>query len=212
MLQIIKPHLLTGAILSAMASISMATEEAKFNLVEKDGAFEIRDYEPCILATVVVEGEFESAGNTAFGRLFRYISGKNLSKENIAMTAPVTQAASSQKIAMTAPVEQQKSEAGWEVSFVMPASFTMESLPFPIDPTISLRPVPARRMAAVTYSGGWNEAGYLKHKAQLRDWIQAKGLQIVGEPVWARYDPPFQLWFLRRNEVLIPIHSAPGEP
>ncbi len=202
---IVKQHLVLVATMAAMASISMATEEAKFSSVEKDRAFEIRDYEPCILAEVVVDGEFESAGNAAFGRLFRYISGNNVSKEKIAMTAPVSQEASSRKIAMTAPVGQKRSDSGWEVSFMMPSSFTMESLPAPVDPTITLREVPARRMAAVTYSGGWSEAGYTKHKARLLDWIQTKGLQIVGEPVWARYDPPFQLWFLRRNEILIPV-------
>lgn len=121
------------------------------------------------------------------------------------MTAPVSQEASSKKIAMTAPVGQQRSDSGWEVSFMMPSSFTMDALPDPLDPTITLRQVPARRMAAVTYSGGWSEAGYIKQKARLLDWIQTKELQIVGEPVWARYDPPFQLWFLRRNEILIPI-------
>jgi hypothetical protein len=28
---------------------------------------------------------------------------------------------------------------------------------------------------------------------------------IVEDPIWARYNPPFTPWFLRRNEILIPI-------
>ena len=34
------------------------------------------------------------------------------------------------------------------------------------------------------------------------------GLEEAGEPIWARYDPPFKPWFLRRNEILIGIRAA----
>jgi len=198
------PYLLVFTLI-VMASRGIATEEAKYSLVDKDGAFEVRDYEPSIVAEVVVDTEFERAGNAAFSRLFRYISGGNRSKEKIAMTAPVSQEEPSTKIEMTSPVAQQSTEAGWGVSFMMPSSFTMETLPEPLDPGITLRQVSARRMAAVRYSGNWTEAGYLNHKDKLKAWIEKQGLKITGEPVWARYDPPFQLWFLRRNEILIPV-------
>ena len=91
---------------------------------------------------------------------------------------------------------------------MMPASYTLETLPEPEDPNITLRQIPARRMAAVRYSGFWSEKRYLKYKSELESWIQERGLNIVGDPICARYNPPFTPWFLRRNEVLIPVDTG----
>jgi effector-binding domain-containing protein len=183
----------------------MAIEEAQYIVREKEGKFEVRDYSPHILAETIVEGDLEDAGSNAFNRLFQYISGNNQIQAKVDMTAPVSQKSESKKIAMTAPVGQQRTQEQWAVSFMMPASYTIEILPEPLDPKISLREVPARTIAAVRYSGFWSEKGYLKNKSELESWIAKKGLKIVGEPIWARYNSPFSLWFLRRNEVLIPV-------
>ena len=135
----------------------------------------------------------------------RYISGANRSQSSIAMTAPVSQQQAREKIRMTAPVGQQRAEEKWAVSFTMPTGYTLKSLPTPDDPTIALRQVPPRRMAAIRYSGFWSESSYLQHKAQLESWIRESGLTASGDPVWARYNPPFTPWFMRRNEILIPV-------
>jgi len=184
---------------------AMATEEAKYTLIEKSGAFEIRDYEPHLLVETIIDSSLEEAGNLAFRKLFRYISGDNVSSNSIAMTAPVSQEARGNRIAMTAPVGQQSVKGGWAVSFMMPAGYTLQTLPMPTDPTLSVREVPARRVAVIRYSGTWTQKRYLGNKEQLESWIRNKGLTTTGEPVWARYNPPFTPWFLRRNEVLIPI-------
>ncbi len=186
---------------------AMAIEEAPFTVVKASGIFEVRDYEPHILAETLVDGTLEDAGNKAFRRLFNYISGANRSRSSIAMTAPVSQESSGEKITMTAPVSQQPSAGKWAVSFMMPASYTLATLPVPDDNSITLRQVPARRMAAVRYSGTWSEKNYLEYKERLENWIRENGFKISGEPLWARYNPPFTLWFLRRNEILIPIVS-----
>ena len=128
---------------------AMATEEAVYTVVTTDGAFEIRDYAPHVVAETLVEGTLEEAGNTAFNRLFRYISGGNRSREKVAMTAPVAQQPKGEKIAMTAPVAQQRVREQWAVSFMMPAAYTLETLPAPEDPQVTLREVPARRIAAI---------------------------------------------------------------
>lgn len=120
------------------------------------------------------------------------------------MAMPVVEARG-EKIAMTAPVGQRQETNGWSVSFMMPASYTLKTLPAPIDPTLTVREVPARRMAVIRYSGVWSEERYLANKDRLESWIREKGLTAIGQPVWARYNPPFTLWFLRRNEVLIPV-------
>lgn len=183
-------------------------KEAKYSVVSKSGRFEVRDYAPQIVAETVVDTTLEDAGNEAFRTLFRYISGANKSRETIAMTAPVSQRPANEKIAMTAPVGQERVQGGWAVSFMMPSSYTMESLPIPEDPAVRLRQVAARRMAAVQYSGGWSEARYLRYKGELEKWMVTNRYRALGEQVWARYDPPFMPWFLRRNEILIPIDSA----
>ncbi|HBG04415.1 MAG TPA: heme-binding protein [Geobacter sp.] len=185
----------------------MATEEAPYTVIRTDDIFELREYAPQVLAEIIVDGDLEGAGNKAFRPLFRYISGDNKSRGKIAMTAPVSQEQQGEKIAMTAPVSQQSAQGKWAVSFMMPASYTMENLPAPDDPNITLRQVPARRVAAVRYSGVWSEGNYLRYKQELENWITANRLKVIGDPVWARYNPPFTLWFLRRNEILIPIDS-----
>ena len=196
---------LTILVIIIGATDAMAIEEAAYQVVKKDGRFEIRDYASHILAETIVEGDIEEAGNKAFRRLFRYISGDNRSQDKVAMTAPVSQVPRGEKIAMTAPVGQQSVQGRWAVSFMMPASYTLETLPVPEDPQVSLRQVPARRLAAVRYSGFWSEKNYLRYRQELESWVHDEGLTIVGEPVWARYNPPFTLWFLRRNEILIPV-------
>ena len=168
----------------------MATEEAEYRVVKTDGIFALRDYAPQILAETVVNGSLEDAGSAAFRRLFDYISGANRAGGKIAMTAPVAQEPAGEKIAMTAPVGQQAVGEKWAVSFTMPASYTMETLPLPADPAITLRPVPARRLAAVRYSGTWSEKNYRRNLEKLVAWIAENRLTVVGEPIWARYNPP----------------------
>lgn len=185
----------------------MAAEEAKYSVAVKQDDLEVRDYEPSIVAEVIVNDDFEDASGAAFRKLFNYISGDNTKRSKIAMTSPVSQKAEPEKIAMTSPVGQRKAEQGWAVSFMMPASFTMETIPVPDDPSVVLREVPAYRAAAIRYSGRWTEKSYKKHLALLQEWIASENFEVVGEPVWARYNAPFTPWFARRNEILIPISS-----
>ena len=201
-------NIFAAAVIIIGAIDAMAIEEAAYTVVIKDEKFEIRDYAPHILAETFVEGDFEEAGNKAFNVLFGYISGDNRSREKVAMTAPVSQEPKGEKIKMTAPVGQQRVQERWAVSFMMPASYTLETLPEPEDPKVTLRQVPARRMAAVRYSGFWNEKGYLRYKLELESWINENGLTIVGDPIWARYNAPFTPWFMRRNEILIPVDAG----
>lgn len=202
--KVLLPILLMSGVIS-----TMAVQEAQFTVVERHGNLELRAYSPQLLVETVVNSSQEEAGNIAFGRLFRYISGENARRQSIAMTAPVGQQLSGEKIAMTAPVGQQPSGGGWAVSFMMPGGYTLETLPVPNDPSLRVREVPARRVAAIRYSGTWSEARYLTYKRKLEAWIRERGLTVTGDAIWARYNPPFTLWFLRRNEVLIPVAKNP---
>ena len=201
--------LLAIASMLTAATETVAIEEATYTVVKKDDDFEIRDYTPHVVAETLVAGSFENAGSKAFKILFGYISGENRSRKKVEMTAPVSQQANPEKIKLTAPVSQQRMEAKWTVSFMMPASYSLETLPEPENPKVTLRRVPGRRMAAVRYSGFWSEKGYLKNKLKLETWIKENGLKIAGDPLWARYNAPFTPWFLRRNEIMIPIAAVP---
>jgi hypothetical protein len=186
---------------------AIAIEKAKYTVLEKQDGFEIRKYDPQIVAETFVEGDLENAGNEGFRRLYAYISGENTEKQSIAMTAPVSQETGSKKIAMTAPVKQEMKNNRWRITFLMPAEYTLETLPEPNDTRVRLAEESGGLMVAVRYSGTWSEEGYEENRALLEEYIQKRGLTKTGEPVWARYDPPFMPWFLRRNEVLIPIEQ-----
>ena len=122
------------AAVAALIMLAMAVEEEKYEVVRTDGDIELRDYAPSIVAETLVGGGFEDAGNRAFRTLFQYIDGDNRAQSKIAMTAPVAQQPESRKIAMRAPVSQAAAGEGWRVSFMMPASFTMETIPEPTNP------------------------------------------------------------------------------
>lgn len=196
-----------GAALLSTGCHRMAIEQPSYRVVRKAQDLEVREYAPYVVAEVEVSGSRGDAGNAGFRPLVGYISGKNRGDRKIAMTAPVAQA-EGQKIAMTAPVTQTAGGEGtdrWLIQFTMPAQESLATLPEPLDPAIHLRELPARRVAALTYSGTWSEGRYLEHLARLREAMGREGLRARGAPVWARYDPPWTPWFLRRNEILIDL-------
>lgn len=183
----------------------MAIEEPEYTVESKSTPYEIRKYGPIIVAETKIESDFENAGNQAFRILAAYIFGANKSKTKIAMTAPVNQEAVSEKIEMTAPVTQTKGSSGFLVQFTMPKSYSLENLPTPDDARVELRELPARKVAVFSYSGSWSESRYLEKLASFKVELEKNQVESVGEPVLARYNSPFQLWFLRRNEIWIEV-------
>jgi hypothetical protein len=189
----------------------MATEEPRYEVVQQFEAFELRRYAPQLLAETEVAGDFNDVGSQAFRILADFIFGNNRQQEKISMTAPVSQQPSAgEKIAMTAPVTQTPkpgvgARGTYIFSFVMPAQYTRASLPQPVDPRVHIREAPARLVAARRYSGTWDEARYREHESILLQAVAQARLMTVGAPVYARYNSPFSLWFLRRNEVLIEV-------
>lgn len=181
------------------------TEQQPYDLVETTPQFELRRYPEHVVAeTVVRDASFEDAGSRAFRSLFGYISGDNTARQSIEMTAPVVQSASS-RIAMTAPVVHQQSDEGFVVAFVLPAGMTEATAPLPARGEVTLRTVPERLVAAVRFSGRWTRASWDSHREGLLAGLAAEGLTAVGEPRFARFDPPYTPWFRRRNEVLVDV-------
>lgn len=202
----------TGAVAFA-AYVELTTAEAPYTSVRQDGDIEIRDYAPVILAQVTASGSQRDAVYEGFDALAGYIFGGNRSAEDIAMTAPVVQQPDGVEIAMTAPVIQQ-AEGGtedsggtgaWTIGFVMPEQWTMQTLPAPEDPAVTLQEVPARRMAAIRFSGRADDELLAENTALLQDWLEREQLTALGPPTYAFYNPPWIPGFLRRNEVMVEI-------
>lgn len=188
------------------AAPAIATEEPAFSVTLKAGDIEVRDYPPLIAAEVTVGGDRNEAGGAGFRQLASYIFGGNVKKRGIAMTAPVVQAeVGNEMIAMTAPVTQSGGQGRWVVQFIMPRAYTLATLPTPTDARVHLKALPPSRLAVVRFSGLAGEADVKKQTATLEAFITEHHLREAGAPSLARYDPPWTPWFMRRNEVWIPI-------
>lgn len=189
----------------AIPAATMAIEEPQYTVLEQRAGFELRQVAPHLVAGITIEAGPGRAGNQGFGPLVRYISGANRRQEKISMTAPVTQEPAGEKIAMTAPVAQSAANGGYLVSFVIPARYTLDTVPLPADPRIRIREVHAEVVAVLRYRGTWSVRRYQEREQELLDMLSAQGLEPAGPPRWARYNSPFSLPPLRRNEVIVPV-------
>lgn len=194
--------MLLAAIVWSIVASNVETPD--YEVLAKDGQIEIRQYAPVIVAEANVEGEREQAIGRGFRIIADYIFGNNLASEKVAMTAPVTQQ-SSEKIAMTAPVTQQPDGNLWKVRFVMPAKYTLKALPRPVNPEVELVEVPATRFVAIRFSGFANQRSLDSHSEQLQKYIERENLNPISKPVYAFYNDPWTLPFMRRNEVMVEI-------
>ena len=191
--------------IAAMPLLSHAIEEPEYEVIKTVDKVEFRKYSPYVVAEVVLDATAEDAGNRAFPILAGYIFGKNKGEKKFVMTAPVTQTAAPLKMEMTAPVTQAAVPGGMRVQFVLPKGVTLESAPEPLDPRVQLRLVPAGQWAVIRYSGTWSQSNYEEHLALLKDTLDKAGVATQGEPVLARYNPPFTPWFMRRNEIWLAL-------
>jgi hypothetical protein len=193
------------AIAAAAAGPLMSrVEQPDYKVAMTDGAIEIRSYGPMIAAEAEVKGERTAAINEGFRLIAAYIFGANTPNAKIAMTAPVQQQ-SSQKIPMTTPVTQQTAGDSWTVRFIMPSNWTLETLPAPNDPRVTLKPVPANRMLVIRFSGSASDSLIQTKTDELRRYAADKTLATVGEPLLAFYNPPWTLPLLRRNEIMLKL-------
>ncbi len=184
---------------------SSQVKEPKFSVIEKKDGYEIREYAPYIEARVKVTGEYREAMTSGFQILAGYIFGGNTSKQSLAMTAPVIEQ-KSQPIAMTAPVsETVLADDSRVVSFVMPEEYTLATLPTPNDKRIEIIQVPSHKSAVLRYSGYNNSEKVIKMKTKLLTYLKRDTIAVVGVPRGARYNPPWTLPFMNRNEILVDI-------
>lgn len=186
-----KITLVSIAILALSVTVYMTTrsslESADYKVISKDGNFEIREYKPMLLVSTTMKGS-ELRNNSAFQRLFGYISGSNKDGKKIAMTSPVFSKSDSETYTM---------------SFLVPKDVAEKGAPAPTDDRVKVEPMEGGRFVAYRYSGYSNPEMIKEAKQKLTDWIKTKELKTQGEMLTAGYDPPYTPGQLRRNEVLI---------
>lgn len=187
----------------------MATQEPQFTVNLTKGTCSVRAYAPMVVAEVMLKGSRAEAAREGFRLLAGYIFGGNTRRQSIAMTAPVIiSAKQSQTIAMTAPVMQSGMDGNWSVRFVMPPEFTLDTLPLPNNQRVELIAIPASRFAVNQFSGLARDSDIEMKTAELREFCAENALVVHGIPALARYDPPWTLWFMRRNEIMIALNGV----
>ena len=193
-----------GALVGRWQATRQFTEEPPYTVVRTlGGSIEVRRYEPMVVAETRVRASFDEASSEGFRRLAGYIFGGNQRRESLSMTTPV--AIESERLAMTTPVAIESENGEQIVSFVMPPGRTMDTLPVPNDARVTLREVPARTIAVLTYRGTTTTEIIATQTQALRDALAHDGATPTGNPISSRYDPPWTLPMLRRNEIWIAV-------
>ena len=164
--------------------------EPAYTVELEDGAIEIRRYTDILIAETKVKAGYEDMGKEGFRRLSGYIFGKNEREQEISMTAPVLQEGGGEE---------------WSMSFVMPESVTEANAPIPNDEQVNLIKVPGKRVAVLKYRGSVTEEIISQKGNELLAWLDSQGYRPTSEIRSARYDPPWTIPALRRNEVHIDI-------
>lgn len=168
-----------------------AIEEPSFTLLEQQDNWQLRHYESFNIAKVYIKGDENKAGNNGFKPLANYIFGGNKQAKSIPMTAPVMQ--------------KQIDNNVYEIAFVMPKEIVEDDLPTPIDQQVTIENIPSTHYLVLEFSGRW-DAQRWKNKAQdLQQVAKQRNWQVIGSPIYARYNPPWIPVFFRRNEILIPV-------
>lgn len=184
-------------------------EEPSYSVIEEKDGYEIREYKPYIKAETVATGTYAEATNQGFRIIADYIFGNNISKESISMTTPVLESPrpnQSEKISMTTPVLETANDTnGRTIAFVLPAKYTIDTLPRPNNPAVKITSVASRKVAVLRF--GWypSETRVEQKKSQLSGFLTRDGKRIIGPIETARYNPPLSMPLTLRNEIIIPI-------
>ena len=166
-------------------SITMANEEASYDVVHKTDIYEVRYYSDRLVAQVTNKGD-----NNSFRKLFNYISGENKNSEKIAMTIPVTQT---------------KKDGELFMQFYLPSKFNKETTPIPTNPDLEITTISEGYFAVIKFSGRSSDKNFEKHNKILKQKLFEDKIPINGFAVRATYNSPFTLPPLRRNEAMFSI-------
>jgi hypothetical protein len=181
------------------ANISAALEETSYRVLAANQIYEIREYDD----RIAVQTTQKNGQNGAFRKLFKYISGSNISSAKIDMTTPVTQ---SVKIDMTTPVTQRFQDGKVIMKFFLPRKFQLNSAPEPLSEDLSIVLVKGGKYAVIKYGGRSTYKNFEKHSKLLLEALAADKIQAVDQPIKATFNGPLTPFFVRRNEAMVRIN------
>lgn len=184
---------------------SSRVEQADYVVLSKADGYEVRSYPAHIVAQTTVEGSYQDSLQEGFRIVAGYIFGANTKKESIAMTSPVTSQGPSQTIAMTAPVTTNVDGNSHTISFGMPRSYTLATLPTPDDPRVKLVKIPDQKMAVLRFSWYASDARVKAMEQQLLANLSRDSVTVVGGLQYAGYNAPWTPPWMIRNEVMVTI-------
>ena len=180
-------------------------QESPYEVSQRHDGYEVREYGPLLAAQVSVVGSWSQAWEQGFVMLENYLSGDNTVQESIAMKRAIGMEPQSEDIAGAVPVLQQERGGVWLISFVLPPQWTDVTVPRPNDPRVRIVRLPARTIAAVTFSGRAAHDQVMRNESRLRESLAKNRAVITGPTTVAQYHLPGTPPFLRHNEILIPI-------
>ena len=182
-------------------------EQPSYQVISNTNHYEIRLYEPYIIAQTTVSGDYDDAMSDGFREIAGYIFGGNSANNKISMTAPVLENAldTSQQIAMTVPVLDTGTSEKRSVAFVMPKQYTLDDLPMPNSDKVTFAKIAARKVAVLSYGFYANEARIEGKKMELLDLLEVDNISAKGPVASARYNPPLSMPLFIRNEVIVEI-------
>ncbi|MDA0363966.1 MAG: heme-binding protein [Bacteroidetes bacterium] len=168
---------------------SKKLDRPSYEVVKRDGSFEIRDYGARLWAEVSVsQAEYGAMSREGFRPLARYIFGGNESQTSMAMTAPVS-------LIME--------ETDPRMRFFMSDKGRAADLPKPLQEGIRFIEEPAQRYAVLSYGGLLSQERNMEFGQKLKAWCDAEGLVIEGPLEVYGYNAPYEV--IRHNEVAFPI-------
>ena len=180
------------------ANISIALEEASYRVITANQIYEIREYDD----RLAVQTRQKNGQNGAFRKLFKYISGSNISSTKIEMTTPVTQ---SIKIDMTTPVAQKFQEVEIIMKFFLPEKFQIKTAPQPLNEDLSIVVVKGGKYAVIKYSGRSTYKNFERQSKVLLEALGTDKIETIDQPIKATFNGPLTPFFMRRNEAMIRI-------
>jgi len=201
------------------AYVGRTTERVPYERLASLDGVDLRRYSRTILAETTAPD-----ARTAFRRLFRYISGANEAREDVAMTAPVstrgerlattpplrTVRGGGEGVSMTTPVRTDRGDSSVTMAFYLPAEYEPETAPTPTDPAVRLVVEPPRTTAVRRFSWYATAGRVDRKRRRLLSALEERGIEVVGSPVLLQYDDPWTPPFMRTNEVEVTVEYEAG--
>jgi hypothetical protein len=182
-----------------------SSEEPSYRVLSEDGDIQIRLYQPMLIAETAIEADYSQAGKIGFNRLARYIFGGNVQNKEMSMTTPVFRESIGQLETKNEATQHAPNNNKWLMSFVMPPSFDLTTLPEPSDPLVIIESITAKKVATLRYAGSLNQERMTEYSQILSAWLDERHIKPLSSPRSAAYDPPWTIPSLRRNEIHIDI-------